>query len=50
MQMFNPRNKILTKKSKGKIIQNDEPISINSALRCNNLRINMIPKKVIKIN
>lgn len=48
--MFNPKNKVLNKQSRGKKIEEDEIIRLNIGLKSNSLRINLIPKRQSRVN
>lgn len=50
IMFFNPKMKLLNKTSRGKVIEDDEPISVNSAFASQSVRVNYIPKKVKKID
>eukprot|EP00361_Fabrea_salina_P007359 CAMPEP_0202440492 /NCGR_PEP_ID=MMETSP1345-20130828/36726_1 /ASSEMBLY_ACC=CAM_ASM_000843 /TAXON_ID=342563 /ORGANISM="Fabrea Fabrea salina" /LENGTH=737 /DNA_ID=CAMNT_0049055097 /DNA_START=1 /DNA_END=2214 /DNA_ORIENTATION=+ len=45
---FNPKMKILQKSSKGKVLNDEDQITVNSDFHTTSLRVNYVPKKVKK--
>jgi hypothetical protein len=37
--------KLLNKQSRGKVLEENEPLTINTDFQCRNIRVNFIPKR-----
>ena len=48
INFFNPKNRLMTKQSKGKNLEDTDEFSVSTDFTCSTLRVNFIPKKVKK--